>query len=217
AALAAGLGDQWLGFQADHRPDYWANWLTPGLPWEPNGVALLVRRGRFGNPSFADVPLSDSGNHAAVFCGVLADGRMVRCASLHLDSDRAANRKRELGALLQRLTPRPGHPDFLAGDFNFETDSGNLKALLRDAGFRNILEELGVAQNTHPWDTRYYGADNWGIIDHVLVRQGRPAAGGVIDFGLFERYPDDEEARINENLERCGSDHFPIYGTATVR
>lgn len=217
AALAAGLGDKWLGFQADHRPDYWSNWITPGLPWEPNGVALFVRRGRFGSPSFADVALSDSGNHAAVFTGLLADGRVVRCASLHLDSDRAANRKRELGALLQRLSPRPGQPDFLAGDFNFETDSGNLKADLRDAGFRNILEELGVAQNTHPWDTRYYGADNWGIIDHILVRQGRPAAGEVLDFGLFELYPDDEEARINENLDRCGSDHFPVYGTAALR
>lgn len=217
AAIADALGTKWAAFQANHRPDYWSNWIVPEIPWEPNGVALVVRRSRFSNATFEDVALSDSGNHGAIFSGTLSSGERVRVASIHLDSDHASNRKRELGALLDRLGNAKGSRDFIAGDFNFETDAGNLKTDLKRAGFASILEALGTARNTHPWDTKYNGADNWGIIDHVMARNAVPISGFVIDFDLFARYPDDEVSRIVMNLRLCGSDHFAVFASASVR
>jgi endonuclease/exonuclease/phosphatase (EEP) superfamily protein YafD len=51
-------------------------------------------------------------------------------------------------------------------------------------------------------------SNKWGILDHVLLRHGDPVSGDVVDFGVWAI--EDETARIEANLEACGSDHFPV-------
>lgn len=204
-----------IGFQANHSPAYWLNWITSDIPWELNGNAIFVKRDRFSTVSFEDFPASGSGNHAALFTGTIknADGRTVRIASVHLDSDHAYNRKNEMSAVLTKWLPLNNSTDIIAGDFNTETDATNIQSDLKKAGYFDLLEILGKAEQTHPWTSKYYGADNWGIIDHIVSRGSTPVDGSVMNFNLFNLYPNDEEMRINRNLQLSGSDHFPITGT----
>jgi hypothetical protein len=53
-----------------------------------------------------------------------------------------------------------------------------------------------------------------GLIDHVLVRDGRPVSGRVVDGGVWTI--GDNTERIAETLQRLGSDHFPIEATVAV-
>lgn len=203
-----------VGFQANHAPSYWANWVTPANLWELNGNALFVSKNLFTNISFEDLPSSNSGNHSALFSGTIksAGGLAVRVASVHLDSDHPYNRKNELGAVLAKWLPDTNTMDIIAGDLNTETDATNIQTDIRKAGYYDLLEVLGTARQTHPWDSKYYGADNWGIIDHIISRNSGPVSGSVADLNLFQLYPKDEEARININLQKSGSDHFPVTG-----
>jgi hypothetical protein len=65
-----------------------------------------------------------------------------------------------------------------------------------------------------PWSSSYNTAPRWAIIDHILVRNGRPLSGDVFDFGAWSI--DDEVARIEANFLNTGSDHFPIGGSAEL-
>ena len=211
------LKQHFTGFYVNHAPTYWSSWITPVPAWEPNGNAIFVRRARFSTIAFRDLTASGSGNHAALFTGALKNStKTVRAASIHLDSDSAQNRKQELAAVLAAWPVQSATVDLIAGDFNFETDAGNLKADISKAGYVNVLESLGTASQTHPWTSSYNGADNWGIIDHIITRNSTPLSGRVIDFDLFKTFPDDEVSRINANLRLCGSDHFPIIGAVTL-
>lgn len=211
------LKQNFEGSYVNHAPTYWSSWITPVPAWEPNGNAIFVRRARFSTIAFRDLAASASGNHAALFSGVLKNStKTVRAASIHLDSDSAQNRKQELGAVLAAWPAQASAVDVIAGDFNFETDAGNLKADISKAGYLNVLEQLGTATQTHPWTSTYNGADNWGIIDHIITRNSTPLSGRVIDFDLFKTYPNDEVARITANLRLCGSDHFPLIGSVTA-
>ena len=211
------LKQNFEGSYVNHAPTYWSSWITPVPAWEPNGNAIFVRRARFSTIAFRDLAASASGNHAALFSGVLKNStKTVRAASIHLDSDSSQNRRQELGAVLAAWPAQASAVDVIAGDFNFETDAGNLKADISKAGYLNVLEQLGTATQTHPWTSSYNGADNWGIIDHIITRNSTPLSGRVIDFDLFKTYPTDEVSRINSNLRLCGSDHFPVIGSVTV-
>ncbi|MBS0287671.1 MAG: endonuclease/exonuclease/phosphatase family protein [Proteobacteria bacterium] len=203
-------------YPAYHSPTYWSNWITVDPPWEPNGVALLVKKNLLTNVNFQDMPLSDDGNHSAYLVAKLKSNsqKIVRIASVHLDSDKSYNRERELNSLLQTMVPLNNSIDVIAGDFNFEITNGNLKNNLATAGFTDILTALGKDGYTSPYSTTYYKSSNWSDIDHVLVRNLTPIAGEIFSFNLYNIYPNDEEARINANLSICGSDHFPITGTA---
>lgn len=211
------LKQNYQGFQANHDSNYWSSWITVNPPWEINGNALFVRKDRFTNISFQDFPASTSGNHAALFTGIIrnSNGKLIRVASVHLDSDYPYNRKAELNAVLNKWTTQTNTVDIIAGDFNTETDATNLKADILRVGYYDVLEVLGKATQTHPWDSKYNGADNWGIIDHVISRNTSAVDGKVIDFSLYQLFPNDEEMRINRNLQLCGSDHFPIMGSVS--
>jgi endonuclease/exonuclease/phosphatase family metal-dependent hydrolase len=213
--IAQALQSTFVGFQANHASTYWSNWVTATTPWELNGNAIFIKKERFDDISFEDYTASASGNHAALFTGKLKNegDKQVRIASIHLDSDHAYNRKRELQAVLAKWLPLKNAMDIIAGDFNTETDATNIHTDIRKAGYYDVLEVLGKARQTHPWDTKYYGSDNWGIIDHIISRNSIPIEGAVIDFQLFDSYPKDEEMRINKNLQLSGSDHFPIFGS----
>lgn len=214
-AIRDALKQTHVGLQANHAPSYWANWVTPQTPWEPNGNAILVRKDRFTSLAFEDFASSSSGNHSALFTGTIRNsgGRTVRIASVHLDSDYPYNRKAELGAVLAKWGPRANTVDVIAGDFNTETDATNIQTDLKSAGYYDLLDLLGTASQTHPWNTKYYGADNWGIIDHIVSRGSAPRDGSVMNFNLFALFPTNEETRIIRNLQLSGSDHFPVVGT----
>jgi endonuclease/exonuclease/phosphatase family metal-dependent hydrolase len=204
------------GFQANHASWYWSNWITPLTPWEVNGNALFVSKTRFSSIDFEDFAASSSGNHAALFTGLInnSGGRMIRAASIHLDSDHAYNRKRELQAVLGKWpVGNNNYTDIIAGDFNTETNATNIQSDIKEAGFYDVLTVLGKARQTHPWNSKYYRSDNWGIIDHIISRNSTPIDGSVLDSQLFELYPKNEEMRINMNLQLTGSDHFPVTGT----
>ncbi len=204
-----------VGLQANHDPSYWSNWVTAATPWELNGNAIFVKKDRFTNIVFEDFPSSASGNHSALFTGTIRNsgGKILRVASVHLDSDYAYNRKSEMGAVLAKWKAQNNTTEIIAGDFNTETDATNIQADIQKAGYYDVLEILGTAGQTHPWDSKYNGADNWGIIDHIISRRSTPVDGSVMNFNLFNLYPNDEEMRINKNLQLSGSDHFPIMGT----
>ena len=215
AHIAAALPG-FTAFQANHRPDYWSNWITPANPWELNGVALLVKKTRFKSLSFRDVALTTDGNHAAMMTAVSATtGTPVRAISVHFDADSATNRKREFNAALALLPARASSIDVIAGDFNTDTDTGNFHVDLTNAGFTDILGSLGLATYTSPWSESYYAHGQWGVMDHVIVRGAAPTAGAVYSFQQFVLYPNDQDARIVQNLIDCGSDHYPVAASVT--
>jgi hypothetical protein len=51
-------------FAAYHNDAYWANYITPDVPFNRNGVAIAVNLRRFDRCTAADVPLGNGGNHA---------------------------------------------------------------------------------------------------------------------------------------------------------
>jgi endonuclease/exonuclease/phosphatase family metal-dependent hydrolase len=205
------LGPGFEGFMAHNDPDFWSNWIVPDIPWEPNGTAVVVRRSRFSAREFEDLAISGDGNHAAAFRGTDREsGRGVRAFSVHLDSDRESNRSRELDSLLEQ-SPDRGGVDVICGDINEDTVTGGLGVRLETAGFVDVLAAVGNREPTHPFSESYNRSARWAILDHVLVRNGTPATGRVFDFGVWAIA--DEVKRIEENLRRSGSDHFPVAGT----
>lgn len=209
----AALGPGWDGLMAENDRDWWANWVVPELGWAPNGTAVLVKRATFSRAAFADFPLGD-GNHAAIVEGGLrASGRAARVASIHLDSDSNARRRTESRSLMERLPGQPGALDVVCGDVNEDTVTGSASHVFESNGFVDVLASVGNREPTHPFSSSYNASARWAIIDHVLVRGAEPLAGDVVDFGVWSIA--DEVERIEENMRRSGSDHFPV--TAAVR
>lgn len=203
------LGAEFEGTMAFNDPALWSSWLVPGIPWEPNGTAIAVRKTRFADRHYEDLPISGDGNHAMVFEGRhRTSGQTVRVQSIHLDSDSTANRVEELRALLLRYPSTPGVVDVVCGDLNEDTITGSAAGLLRRDGYVDVLASVGNREPTHPWSASYYSSMRWAVIDHVLVRNGRPVSGDVLDFGLWAIA--DETDRIEANLRLTGSDHFPV-------
>ena len=213
--FARALGADFAGFLSSNDRDFWSNWLVEGIPWAPNGTAVFVRRSAFGTPTFHELQQRDGNSIAWLSATHLATGRRVRFASVHLDSDSQANRQVELGALLDRWPARAGATDVIAGDLNEDSVHGSLSNTLRRAGFVDVLAALGNREQTHPWIETYYMSNKWGILDHVLVRHGRPISGDVIDSGVWSI--EDETERIEANFEIIGSDHFPVVAAVRPR
>jgi endonuclease/exonuclease/phosphatase family metal-dependent hydrolase len=212
-AFLAALGGGFVGAMSHNDPDWWSNWVVPEIPWAPNGTAIIMRRQAFSNLAFRDVPLSDDGNHAELVQGVhRATGRRIRAASIHLDSDVEANRRREARALMSELPPASNTTDVVCGDFNEDSVTGTVGGVVKRAGFVDVLESVGNREPTHPWSSSYNGATRWSIIDHLTVRGAEPLSGDVLDFGALEVA--DELARIEANFRATGSDHFPVAGVA---
>lgn len=198
-------------FHALNDPSYWSDWITPGIPWEPNGVALLIKKSTFMRVKFQDIPLTNDGNHSAYFEGIQkSSGLLVRGASVHFDSDKASNRHAELRAVLRLFKRDSTSPSIIAGDFNYGTEKGVIKKYLDVNHFVDVLKKLHRDEWTHPFSMD--GDRNNGILDHIVVKNASPIDGNVHNFNLWQRYSDDEPRRIIANLKISGSDHFPIYG-----
>lgn len=202
------LGDGFEGYMARNGRSFWSNWLVPEIPWEPNGTAIIWRRVALVDGAFTDLRLSRAGNHGAILQARTASGRWVRAFSVHLDSNRQDGRIEELRTLLSAFPKDERITDIVCGDINEDTVTGAAAGILRRAGFVDVLASIGNRSQTHPWSTRYYKAPRWAIIDHVLVRNGLPVAGEVMDFGLDAIV--DESARIESSLRISGSDHYPV-------
>ncbi len=214
--LQQALKNNYIGYHSLHSRDYWTNWSKNDRPWEPNGNAIFLKKTRFSDIKFKDITLSSDGNHAA-YVEVIDNKthQRMRAVSIHLDSDKSANRKKEFQALLQYLPPRDDVIDVIAGDFNTHPNS----LAVKEAGFVNILNSLGVNKVTCPSYTSNFKNPNVGIIDHVLIRHGNPLSGQVIDFGLLEIYPNskDRKNRVNASIQLSGSDHFPVEGAFVAK
>ena len=212
-AFLAALGGGFAGAMSHNDRDWWSNWVVPEIPWAPNGTAIIVRRQAFSNPAFRDVALSGDGNHAEIVEAVhRATGRRLRAASIHLDSDVEANRRREARSLMAELPPAAGVTDVVCGDFNEDTVTGTVSGVVERAGFVDVLAAVGNREPTHPWSSSYNGASRWAVIDHLIVRGARPESGDVLDFGTLAI--GDELARIEANFRNTGSDHYPVAGVA---
>ena len=210
--LAQALGEDFVGVMSTNDPDFWSNWIVEGIPWGPNGTAVFIRRSAFGTPTFFELDQSTGNSIAWVSARHLATGQRIRFASVHLDSDSQVNRQIELNALLDRWgTGKAGTTDIIAGDINEDTVHGSLSTPLKQNGFIDVLATLGNREQTHPWLDTYYMSNKWGILDHVLLRNGEPISGDVVDFGVWAI--EDETARIEANFEASGSDHFPVVAT----
>lgn len=208
-----------VAIQVNHDPDYWSQYITDNPPWEPNGNALFLKKSTFKNVSFSDVPLSTSGNHGAYAEAKLkANNQQVKIFSVHFDSDHGGNRKKEMEAAVAHIGAASNSIDIIAGDFNSSPQQGNYSNLLELQGYIDVLAAIGNTEITTPYTTQYSSSNNFGIIDHVMVRNAQPIAGDVIDNNLFTIYPDgpahaNEEPRITANLQITGSDHFPVWGS----
>jgi endonuclease/exonuclease/phosphatase family metal-dependent hydrolase len=210
--LAQALGGDFVGVMSTNDPDFWSNWIVEGIPWGPNGTAVFIRRSAFGSLTFFELDQSTGNSIAWVSARHLATGQRIRFASVHLDSDSQVNRQIELNALLDRWgSGNAGTTDIIAGDINEDTVHGSLSTPLKQNGFIDVLATLGNREQTHPWLDTYYMSNKWGILDHVLLRNGEPISGDVVDFGVWAI--EDETARIEANFEASGSDHFPVVAT----
>jgi len=209
--LMAALGGDFQGAMAVNDPELWSNYLL-GTPWAPNGTAIAIRRSILdADPEFRDLP-THGGNHVAVVSGVhAASGRKLRAYSVHLDSERTSNRTKELRALFDDAGPESGAVDVVCGDINEDTIIGSASGLFSRAGFIDVLASAGNREATHPWNTTYYNSTRWLVIDHILTRGATPVSGDVLDMGTAAIA--DEVERIEENVRRTGSDHYPIKGT----
>jgi endonuclease/exonuclease/phosphatase family metal-dependent hydrolase len=205
------LGAQFHGAMAVNDPKLWSNYLV-GMTWAPNGTAIAIRRSLlYGDPQLRDLP-TYGGNHVSVVTGThAASGRQLRAYSVHLDSERTSNRTKELRALFVDAKPESGAVDVVCGDINEDTIIGSDSGLFDRAGFVDVLASVGSRGATHPWSTTYYKSRRWLIIDHILTRGATPVAGEVLD--QDGSVIADEIERIEENLRRTGSDHYPIVGT----
>ena len=212
-AFLAAVGGGFAGAMSHNDRDWWSNWVVPEIPWAPNGTAIMVRRQAFSNLAFRDIALSGDGDHAELVEGVhRATGRRFRAASIHLDSDKEANRGREARSLMSQLPPAAGAIDVVCGDFNEDSVTGTAGGVVKRAGFVDVLDAVGNREPTHPWSSSFNGATRWAIIDHLTVRGAQPLSGDVLDFGGLS-IPD-ELTRIESNFRTTGSDHYPVGGAA---
>ena len=212
-AVLDAVGSGFAGAMSHNDRDWWSNWVVPEIPWAPNGTAIMVRRQAFSNLVFRDVALSGDGDHAELVEGVhRATGRRFRAASIHLDSDKEANRGREARSLMSQLPPAGGAIDIVCGDFNEDSVTGTAGGVVKRAGFVDVLDAVGNREPTHPWSSSFNGATRWAIIDHLTVRGANPLSGDVLDFGGLS-IPD-ELTRIESNFRTTGSDHYPVAGAA---
>lgn len=198
------------GFMSHNDPSYWSEWIVPELPWEPNGCAILARTSKFTSLNFKDYALSDTGNHAARLSAVI-DGVNISIWSIHLDSDKAQNRKLELESLMTRIGDGI---EIIAGDFNIDGDSSNLRRSLQQAKFVDALKSVGNFEATHPFSNTYYQSHVYAVIDHILTRGARSVFGDVLDYGLWSIK--NETKRVEATLEKAGSDHFTVISTLLI-
>lgn len=223
--------NQWgySGSYAFHDDLYWQSDISPTVSFASNGVALFWRRSTVYKLYTANVALAADGNHCIVGLFVVANNRLARVASCHFDANYANRRNAEARALVDYFNLHDteylhsahnraeSSIDMIAGDLNFHTDAGPFQNIFcGQANFIDAHKSLDVAIATHPFTKKYQQNDNYGIIDHIIVRNASQiVSASTEDFGVMS-LASDEEARVNLLLEKSGSDHFAIVAKVNV-
>lgn len=206
---------------AENGREYWSNWLGDGVPWEANGPAIIVRSEAFEGIALSELHLDDYGNAAAMMTAThRASNSLVWCVSVHLDADAHAVRVRELRSLLTQLNDaaeqsRHAHT-IIAGDFNSDTQVGEIAELLGDAGFVDAHSACGQFDPTHPYARPGDGHAALARIDHIMVRFAENTGASVRatevhDEGVWSIETPDR--RLIEHLRITGTDHLRIAAT----
>lgn len=210
--LEGGLGRQFDVHAAPNGRELWSHWSSAAVPWEPNGTAILWRRGAFADVKTGDVTLSDDGNVATTLTARHAtSGVTIRIMSVHLDADLPELRRKQLPIALATADAPDAAIDIVAGDCNEDTVGTDLGAVIAQFGFRDALSELGNADPTHPYARPSDAFAAVGRLDHVLVRGARPTDGTVVDSDVWSI--EGAAERLAEHLARTGSDHLPVVVT----
>ena len=198
------------GFHVNHKDSYWQKYVTPDVPFAPNGVGLYWNTKKVLNLSKELLSLSEDGNSCA-FATFKMGSTTIRVVSCHLDADQSGKRLKQANAIMAALPRKNNTIDIVAGDFNFNTDMGPLQQIISKSNFVNILEAVGKQEATHPFTSKYAQNANYGNIDHILVRGAIPKDGTVLTFNVWQDATSEEE-RVNLLLQRNGSDHFIVTG-----
>jgi endonuclease/exonuclease/phosphatase family metal-dependent hydrolase len=216
AAVMEELGDRYAAHAAPNGRALWASWSTDALPWEPNGTAVLWRRGRFDAVETGSLALSDDGNAATTFAArVVGNDATVRAVSVHLDVDRPELRRAQLATACAHFPIAAGATaDVVAGDCNEDTIGTDLGTIAAEHGFADALTDLAATEPTHPLALPSDDYAPLARIDHVLVRGAAPVAGRVVDAGLWS--VEGPGNRMVEGLRRTGSDHLAVVARLRV-
>jgi endonuclease/exonuclease/phosphatase family metal-dependent hydrolase len=215
----AALQDEYYGFHTSHDRTYWSKYYDYTDPNAYNayidtGVALFIRKSKFTNVDFQDVSLG-TGNHMILAEADAPEGKRVRVAAIHFDSDVGGNRNYEFSQALTHMVPDEDVLNFMLGDFNASFEEATLKHDFDESIFADTmlaLEETlnigGINKRTRPSSETYYNAPHFGPIDHVIFEKAKvtpvttlwtvPAnygipgytVNGVLDNRLFIRYPE---------------------------
>ena len=200
-----------VGFSTNHHDDYWGSYATVDPPFVSNGVALFWNQKKLNLLEINGYNFSDDGNR-----GVIAyfrqNNKLFRVTCAHLDTDTGGRRAKEAKGIVDLLVPNDNLIDIILGDFNFDTDQGVYNNIFNN--FIDVLAAVGNENQTHPFTTSYAKNANYGVIDHIMVRNATPVAGNILDFNVWTDGANEEE-RINLTLQRNGSDHFIVTGSVS--
>lgn len=221
------LNDKYYGYHCSHEKTYWGKYYDYTHPHEYNayvdtGVALFVRKSKFSHVDFQNIDL-ETGNHMILAEADAAEGKRIRVAVIHFDSDLRENRHTEFINALSHMKPEENVFNFMLGDFNATFEDGTLKEAFEDSIFADtmlVLEEMlsvkSINKRTRPFLDLSYNAPHIGPIDHVIYEKGKAVPvptlwthsanyglpgdtiNGVIDQRLFIRLPEIDGFDWNE-------------------
>lgn len=223
----AALEDEFEGFQCSHDRTYWSKYYDYLDPYSQNayvdtGNALFFRRSKFSRIDFQDIGL-ETGNHMILAEADAPEGKRMRVAAIHFDSDVGGNRHKEFSQALTHMIPGENVLNFMLGDFNAGFEHSTLKHEMAQSIFADsmisleqILNIYGLNKNTTPFTSKYSHAPFLRPIDHVIYEKGKVTpsnilstnpfhyglpgytVNGVIDNRLFIRWPELQGRDDNE-------------------
>lgn len=224
--------NEWSVYTASNDNSYWSSYYETdpdklaAYPWlaqtGDHGNTLLLRKSDFSNEQHSVMSTANTGGKANHLTASY-NGRTLRFANVHFDSDNAGKRRRETESVFAQTPLSENIIDVIAGDFNTNTDTGNIQDDLTQLGFVNAIYALGKKDRTQPYRQSYYSSLNWSSLDHFLIRSCSAVDGYIVNLGLWETYPinvandrdTNQDARLTAALGPGGngSDHFPVVVT----
>ncbi|NJP40254.1 endonuclease/exonuclease/phosphatase family protein [Oscillospiraceae bacterium HV4-5-C5C] len=139
----------------------------------------------------------------------LSCGQIFRVLNLHLDHEGSPARELGLRQVLQYLKTvplLPQAPVLLAGDFNAQPDSPELRLLQQNPDFLNLTEGIGITFHS------FSPADPPCSIDYIFLKQGSTAAraGSAALYSPKQLYCSHVSKWETEVDGVWLSDHYPI-------
>lgn len=224
--------NEWIVLVASNDVSYWSSYYETdpvklaAYPWlaqtGDHGNTVLLRKSHFSDVQHTVLSAGDNGNKANRLTATYS-GKTVRFTNIHFDSDSGGRRQIETESTFAQTPLTPGVIDVIGGDFNTNTDTGNIQNNLAIEGYTNAIYALGKKDRTQPYRDSYYSSLNWSSLDHFLIRSCSVVDGYIVNLGLWETYPihitgnkdDNQDARLAAALGPGGNgaDHFPVVVT----